>query len=126
MPKSKPQATQQKSTACASCPLIRSGDPSYCFDPNVLEKTVVEYLNKGCLHPCHSQQQKMCTGYLSFVKQHVEGGIYSFPMARLAIALKFLKPILIPNLDTFESVEEMLKSHSRRNWRSSPVNLDDE
>lgn len=115
MPKRKHQATQQKSTTCASCPLIQSGDLSYCFDPNVLKTTVVEYINKGCLHPCHSQQQKMCAGYLSFVKQHIEGGIYSFPMARLAIALKLLNPLLIPDLNTFGSVDEMLASHSQRN-----------
>ena len=117
----KDRATQQKKTACASCPFIQSGDLSYCFDPNVLKTTVVEYLNEGCLHPCHSQQQKMCTGYLSFVKQYVEGGIYSFPMARLASALKLLKPTLIPDLNIFKSVEEMLDSHRERNRHSYPV-----
>ena len=125
MSKRKYHATQQKKTTCASCPFIQSGDLSYCFDPNVLKTTVVEYLNKGCLHPCHSQQQKMCTGYLSFVKQYVPGGIYSFPMARLAIAFKLLEPTRIPDLDTFKSVEEMLDSHHKRNRYSYPVNLED-
>ena len=64
------EATKQKKTPCSSCPFMaEGGDRSACFEPEALEKTVVDYLRNGNIHTCNSDQEYMCSGYLSFAEQ---------------------------------------------------------
>jgi hypothetical protein len=98
---------------CQSCPWLKTSDDGSYFDPEALERTTVEYLKVESLHPCHSRKQTFCPGFLSFV-HHRNGGIQSLKMGRLAIVMGLLDLDLIPQLETFESVDEMLEDHRER------------
>lgn len=103
----------QTPTACATCPWLTTSDPKFYFKPEALQRTTVEYLQREQLHPCHSRSSTFCPGYLSFV-HHRQGGIDRLALGRMAIYLKLLSPDLIPQLDTFETIEAMLQEHGER------------
>jgi hypothetical protein len=102
----------QRRNACKSCPWL-DNDSSYCFDPSTLERTIVADLAAERLQGCHSSPRHFCNGYLSFVKYRLDGGLEGLYLARMAIVLKLLNPDIVPKLNTFESVEMMLKYHRK-------------
>jgi hypothetical protein len=104
----------QRTKACKSCPWVQNANMGYCFDPEVLTRTVIADLAAERVQGCHSNGQHFCTGYLSFVKYRVDGGLMGLYVARMAIMLKLLNPDIVPKLNTFETVELMLKSHRQR------------
>jgi hypothetical protein len=99
----------QKSTACNTCPWLKISDSNYCFNPETLKRTIVADLKAERIQGCHNNQNNMCSGYL-------------LHMGRIAIALKILNPNLIPKLDTFESIAQMLNSHRQKARLSIPAN----
>jgi hypothetical protein len=111
----------QKTRACKSCPWVKNAELSYCFYPEVLRRTVLADLAAERVQGCHSNDRNFCTGYLSFVKYRVDGGLKGLYVARMAIVLKLLNPDIVPKLNTFESVELMLKSHSQRSKHSIKI-----
>lgn len=58
-------------------------------------------------------EKTFCPGFLSFV-HHRNGGIQTLKMGRLAIVMGLLDPDLIPQLETFESIDQMLDDHRER------------
>jgi hypothetical protein len=112
----------QKSTACNTCPWLKISDSNYCFNPETLKRTIVADLKAERIQGCHNNQNNMCSGYLSYIQQYYKNGIYNLHMGRIAIALKILNPNLIPKLDTFESIAQMLNSHRQKARLSIPAN----
>lgn len=104
---------KQSPHPCKSCPWLKTSDDGSYFDPDTLDRTTVEYLRTESLHPCHSRVKTFCPGFLSFVEYRL-GGIQTLKMGRLAIGWDLLDPALIPELETFESVEQMLDCHRGR------------
>jgi hypothetical protein len=106
------QKLKQRRGHCKSCPwVLASLDCGNYFNPETLQKTVVTYLQQEKLHPCHSGSY-FCTGSLSYVQQHVDGGVASLAMGRLAILLKLLEIEKIPKIRVFGSIEQMLEAHN--------------
>jgi hypothetical protein len=107
------QHLKQRRGHCNSCPWMPASldEHGNYFEPATLERTIVTYLNEERLHPCHSGSY-FCTGYLSYVEQHIDGGVVSLAMGRLAMGLKLLTRSKIPTLMVFESIDEMLKAHN--------------
>jgi Family of unknown function (DUF6283) len=116
----------QKPHACSTCPWLKTSDRDSCFPPEALERSTVDYLKNGHIHYCHSAPEKFCNGFLSYAVHQLEGGLESMKMARLAIAMKLLDPKLIPKLETFESIEEMLSDHQARMKFTLPSYEDDD
>lgn len=100
----------QRLKACKSCPWL-DNDSGYCFDPAALEPTIIADLAAERLQGCHSSPRHFCNGYLSFIKYRLDGGLMGFHLVRMAISLKLLNPDIVPKLNTFETVELMLKYH---------------
>lgn len=112
--------TTQRRTACKSCPWLNN-DSGYCFDADVLTRTVIADLAAERVHMCHSSHRHFCNGYLSFVKYRLDGGLMGLQLARTAIVLKLLNPDIVPKLNTFESVEMMLRSHRQLSRHSIKI-----
>lgn len=108
-----PEITQ-KVKACKSCPFVADGDRSLCFDPNELRRTVVNHLDMGLVHPCHSDKNTLCAGYLSFAEQRLKGGAEALQMVQIAHRLGLLDFNKIPILNVFPSIAAMLRDHTRR------------
>jgi hypothetical protein len=104
----------QKPHPCSTCPWLKTSDRDTCFPPEALERSTVDYLKNGHIHHCHSAPDKFCNGFLSYAKYCEPDGLASMKMARLAIAMELLDPELIPKLETFESIDQMLADHQAR------------
>jgi hypothetical protein len=106
---------KQKTKPCANCPFIKPelGDTS-CFHPDSLTRTVVDYLDGGRVHPCHASKDIFCAGYLSYAKYKTPNGLLGMDILMFGINLGLIDPDLITDLDTFDSVPEMLASHQER------------
>ena len=120
------KASRQKSKPCASCPwMAEGGDRSLCFDPDTLEKTVVEKMRNGGIHPCHANNEDMCAGYLSFAEHTLPAGAATLQMVRIGNRLGLIDYDLIDDtLPVYESVDEMLEDHERRCFMSVKVSED--
>lgn len=105
---------RQKKTPCHSCPWLKTSDPDSCFRPETLEKTVGIYLADGRVHPCHGNSEQFCVGYLSYAKYKKEDGLDGMPIATFGIRIGLIDPDAIENLDTFDTVSEMLADHQDR------------
>jgi hypothetical protein len=100
----------QKKSHCKTCPWIRSSF-GQCFDPNVLERTIVKEMMDGRVQYCHHNQNVFCAGALSYQKRNDDFNT----MARVGIAMEVIDYAKIDeSFNTFESVVEMLTSHSLR------------
>ena len=57
----------------------------------------------------------MCTGYLAFLKYKLaaKGGLESLMLGRIGVHLGLIKPENIPNLEVFNTVEDMLEAHDQ-------------
>lgn len=90
------------------------------LDRETLQHTVVYNLDNEYIHPCHTEQENMCTGYLSFVhhKLKAKGGLDSIMLGRLGVARGLIKPNAIPDLDIFDTVEDMLEDHDSKYFNS--------
>lgn len=86
------------------------------LDRETLQRTVIYNLENGYIHPCHTVQEHMCTGYLSFVhhKLATEGGLQSLMLGRIGLDFGLIKPENIPELNIFDTVEDMLESHESK------------
>lgn len=108
-------ATQQRKAACSSCPWVKNNDRTVCFDPKDLERTVVDAMQRGNIHPCHSENDYMCSGYLAFAEKNLKGGANSLQMTRIAARLHMFNFKLINiDLDVFSSIKSMLSDHKKR------------
>jgi len=119
-----PEATKQKRSACSSCP-FRSDVTNTCFPPEKLEETVLDYLDNGRIHPCHSNTDYMCSGYLRFADKYFEsnGGMFALQMVRISDRLGLFDETKVPtNINVFSDVSEMLDSHQER-MDSNPFNF---
>ena len=109
------EATKQRAAACASCPWIKDGDRSVCFDPDVLSNTVVAAMQHGDTHDCHSAKEYLCSGYLAFAQANLRAGVYGLQMVRIADRLGLFDESLVnKELNVFPSVKAMLADHKRR------------
>lgn len=106
--------SHQKKTPCSSCPWLKTSDQDTCFKPEALERTVGVYLADGRVHPCHGSHDQFCVGYLSYAKYKKEGGLDGMTIATLGIRLGLIDPDKIENLDTYDTVTELLADHGRR------------
>jgi hypothetical protein len=104
----------QKNDVCKSCPLLVNGDPKYYAEPAKLNETVGKYYRDESLHPCHSEPDTFCTGFLAFIGENHPNGFKGYKMARLAIFMGLLDCSKVPSLKVFNSVEEMLQAHESR------------
>jgi hypothetical protein len=112
------EATKQRKAACSSCPWVVDGDRAVHFDPETLEKTVVDSLRHGNIHSCHSATEFMCSGYLAFAEANLPGRAYSLQMVRIASRLgMFDHSIINKDLNVFASVKKMLADHKKRSRR---------
>lgn len=117
------RCSKQRRTACKTCPWIRDGDQSSYFVPETLEKTIVDTMRNGYLQECHSQTDYMCSGSLAFLEKNIPGGVFQLQMVRIADRLGFFDLGKVnTDLQTFGSVEEMLKEHAKRQSWSSLFN----
>jgi Family of unknown function (DUF6283) len=108
-------ATKQRKSACSSCPWIVDGDRTCHFDPSVLKKTVVDAMNSGSIHPCHSGGEFMCSGYLAFAEKNLPAGVDSLQMVRISSRLGMFDYNLVnEELNVFSSVKAMLSDHKKR------------
>ncbi len=117
-------ATKQKKSPCSSCPFMaEGGDRKACFKPEALERTVIDYLEKGGIHPCHGDQEFMCAGYLSFAEQTLRAGAESLHMVRISERLGMFDWDLVDDeLPVYQDIEEMLDSHCQRSFLSTSAN----
>lgn len=109
------EATKQRKAACSSCPWVKDGDRSVCFEPEALLRTVIDAMNHGNIHPCHSGKEYMCSGYLAFADMNLRGGVYGLQMVRIADRLGlFDKSMVNKSLNVFSSIKAMLSDHKKR------------
>ncbi len=103
---------KQRREPCGTCPWMVSilGD---CFSPATLEKTVVaDYLGDRA-QTCHSNHDFYCAGALAFAKRN--GDIFANASVRMGFMAGILTEDMIDtDLETFDSIEEMLESHGQR------------
>jgi hypothetical protein len=112
------EATKQRKAACSSCPWVVDGDRAVHFDPETLEKTIVDSLKRGNIHPCHSATEFMCSGYLAFAEASLPAGADSLQMVRIASRLRIFDYSMInKDLNVFASVKKMLADHKQRSKR---------
>ncbi|MEO0853444.1 MAG: hypothetical protein AAFY15_08080, partial [Cyanobacteria bacterium J06648_11] len=105
-----------------TCPWVRNGDRSFSFEPVVLDKSVVDQMRNGYIHHCHSVDRYMCSGYLAFAEQNLDGGANSLQMVQIADRLGIFNWELLPDeLNVFESFDEMLDDHAARLSGRSPL-----
>jgi hypothetical protein len=76
--------------------------------------TVGVYLEEGRIHPCHGQHDKFCVGYLSYAKYKKQGGLEAMPIASIGIQWGLIDTAAIDDIDTFDTVSEMLADHQER------------
>lgn len=117
MHNSEPKRQSQKIKHCSTCPFVKPDplDPHpSCFSPEALDRTVIEYLDSGRVHPCHSDSESFCAGYLSYCKHKAKGGLLEMPILMFGVQLGLIDPDAIAELDTFDSIPEMLASHGAR------------
>lgn len=107
-------ACHQRTSHCQNCPFWKQSNPDYGFSPEALQGTVVDHLEKGLIHPCHSNKKYMCTGYLSFAEQTFDDGILSLNSGRVAARLGLLDPEKIPKIEVYSCIAEMLEEHGMR------------
>lgn len=108
-------ATKQRLSACSTCPWIKDGDRTCSFDPETLKQSVVEYMEKGQIHPCHSASEFMCSGSLAFAEKHLPYGVDTLNMVRIASRLGIFDHSLVnKSLNVFSSVRAMLADHRKR------------
>lgn len=109
------EATKQRKASCASCPWVMDGDRTCHFDPKVLKNTVVKEMEKGGIHPCHSNEEYMCSGYLAFAEKNLRYGVDSLQLVRIYGRLSgFDYEKVNKRLNVFSSVKEMLADHRLR------------
>lgn len=102
---------------CKSCP-FRKEREGY-FNPEILKSTVGKNLEDGFIHECHSlapkkETQWLCTGFLSYLEHHTEGGLDSNTIARVGICLGVIDKDAIAEPDIiFDSFETMLAAHEK-------------
>jgi hypothetical protein len=108
------QGSIQKKKTCKTCPFLKEIEMP--LDRKTLERTIVSNLNNGYIHPCHTTQENMCTGYLAFIhhKQQSEGGLQSNMVCRYAVSIGLVREEDIPEIDVFNAMEEMLESHDKK------------
>lgn len=109
------EATKQRKSACSSCPWISDGDRTVHFDPDILRRSVVDAMERGSIHPCHSGGEYMCSGYLAFAEKNLRGGADALQMVRISARLGMFDYGLVnTNLNVFKSIKAMLADHKKR------------
>jgi hypothetical protein len=109
------EATKQRKSVCSSCPWIVDGDRAVYFEPDALEKTVVDAMNRGNIHSCHSASEYMCSGFLAFAENNLHGGVDALQMVRISSRLGMFDYGLVNSeLNVFPSIKSMLSDHKKR------------
>lgn len=106
----------QKKHPCKTCPWIN--DPSSdCFHPQDLQRTVIaDHLNDR-MQTCHSDHSHICAGFLAF---NAKEDLLANASIRIAIMARVINPSDIDeSLPVFDTVEEMLESHTVRSLFST-------
>lgn len=107
----------QKQSVCKSCPWRTERD-GYYFEPSALKESIVEDHLCERIHSCHSDDTHFCAGYLAFVKSQPDG-LDGHSLARLAVHIGLVDVDLIPDINVFATVEDMLIDHQEHNTNRS-------
>jgi Family of unknown function (DUF6283) len=116
------ECTKQRKGACSTCPWVKDGDRTQYFPPAFLKRSVVHAMERGNIHPCHGNNEFMCSGYLSFAEQRLSSGVDTLQMVRIGGRLGvFDYDMVNTDLNVFGSVKEMLADHEERARRFPKV-----